>query len=105
MTFFGENSTELKVKNSAEKFVFIIPNKVSSLGFDTVEKNASITENYLVTKPFVISKSDLSINIQIKAGNNKIGYLFAIRVNAIPVLNSTHKEFNFFRLFCPSGLF
>jgi len=107
LTFMGENATELRVKNSSVEFEFVIPKNTDAAtqSFEKIENKLSGTENYLTTKAFVFNQSDVAMHIQIKPRNSGIGYFFAIRVNASPVLNATHRYFNLYRLFCPAGLF
>lgn len=109
LSYFNGCQQELNMTNLQEKFVFVLPRNtgLKRRGFKTLEmpKNWNREQNFLALTSFPLSKSNnaLHLNIRPTVFRSEVGYFFAIKLNSSAVLNRTVRDYNFYRLFCPSG--
>ena len=108
LSFFDENRNKIKVSNSRTPIEFWIPREKyveSTKPFQFVHALNITLSPYSKFIPFgfTINKVvNASLHIQIKPNDTNLGYLALLKFNATPFLNSSYKDYDSFRIFCPN---
>ena len=106
LSFYDENTSEIKVAKSQSPIKFIIPRGNvllnETLTFQYVNATQMQLSSSFLTNGFTITTSNASIHIELKPLNRSVGYLIVMKLGYTPVINSTHADFTSFKLFCPS---
>ena len=101
----------MSVKNQKENLNFIIPRnqKVKTPVFERIDTTnlanlTSKTINEILTFYLKLKRPDSSVHIHLKPENNQQSYLFVFKYKELPIINNRMKIYDFFQIFCPSGI-
>ncbi|CAF0973552.1 unnamed protein product, partial [Brachionus calyciflorus] len=108
LSFFNENGVEIKITKSKKNLDLWIPRDKNlpnypfqwvNVSNQTIPKSSQILPN-----SFDIQTSNASIHIEIQPDVidiNTIGYLVLVKFGHSPQMNSTYKNYNYWKLMCP----
>ena len=65
-------------------------------------KSTSSEQHYLPSA-FNIKSNNASVHIELKPLNFSIGYLILVKFGYTPRVNSTHADYDYFKIFCPGS--
>lgn len=116
LSFFNHHNHEIPVKNLVTPIDFYAARdpdigQFQNLNFElfntSILSDGRFQSNDLLTYQFLMNGQNNSLQIQFKPFDNAsiyfIGYLFLFAFNGDPILNSTYSQYDFSKVFCPTG--
>lgn len=109
MSLFDETGTEIKITNSKKPFEMWVPRDSNLPNFRFIYVNVTNTtlskNTQIMPNSFVINEHNASVHIQIKPETfTPVGYIVLFKFKYTPILNSTHKDYNYWKLLCPQDM-
>lgn len=105
LNFYDENKDEIRVDRPSKPIEMWIERDKNSNYTFYQKVNATVLQIQprigLIPNGFYSKQLNTSLHIRIKPVDPNIGYLVLLKYNDTPILNSTHKIYNKFKLFCP----
>jgi hypothetical protein len=104
LSFYDQNDgSEIQVNNQANPIEFWIQKDLSSNDYSFY--NLTYSNHLFLINTFMKKTTNSSIHIQIKPNNLELGYLILLVFDDIPVLTSSDQKYDFWKLYCPSGIY
>jgi len=107
LSLYDENSNELEITQSLSPIDILIQRdqNVSRIKFEYVNAtdNGFLSGSYFLQNSFKIKMNNASIHIELKPLNTSLAYLLVMKLGYMPLINSTHADYSFFKVFCPSN--
>jgi len=104
LSIFDQNMNELEVAQTQIPIGLIIkrdPNMVD-YSFQYINTTQFQLSSYFLSNALKLTANNASIHIELKPLNDKLGYLFVLKLGNTPILNSTYSDYTSFKIFCPS---
>ena len=106
LTIYDDNCKEISITKTNSPIKMLIQRDLSPLSessyyyVNTSAIKLSPWQLYL-DNTFNVTTKNSSLHIELKPLNNSIGYVMAIKLGSIPVINSSYADYSSFKIFCP----
>jgi hypothetical protein len=108
LTLYDENSNEIPIRKTSVPFDIVLQRDSNLPEYSYYYVNASTltfsSSQFYLTNTFKITAKNASMHIELKPLNNQsnIGYILVIKLASTPLINSTHADYTWFKIFCPN---
>lgn len=103
LSFLDESSDEINVTNSSENYEFFIPRNPTIEVPQFKNNFETRSDNFLKLSGLYLTKTNVSLHIQIRPVNSSISYFFALKKRSYPIVDKTSHSFDYSKIFCPKG--
>jgi hypothetical protein len=104
LSIYDQNMNEIEISQTQKPIKIIIKRdqNLPEYSFQQIKTTQMNLSSAYLQNAFNLTANNASIRVEIKPIDQKLGYLFVLKLGRIPVLNSSFVDFTSFKLFCPS---
>jgi hypothetical protein len=105
LEFFDQYNNPITVVNVPTPIQLWIPRNVFTYTYDYANVTNQSLSSAVQIMPILVTanSTNASIHIQLRAKRPNVGYLFLFKFGATPILNSTYKNYDYWKIFCPNS--
>ena len=105
LSFYDNDLNEIKITKSQSPIDIMIhrDTNLPEYSYQYVNTTQLKLSSLFLPNGFNITANNVSIHIELKPMNFKIGYFMVLKLGYTPIINSTYSDYDSFKLICPGN--